>query len=185
MGITAGIPENAVSMSWEVAEELAVDLSNEVDLVHQLEPYDFMLVFPRGGWFPALILSQRLRDLRGSRILSASMSSYKPGSTDREEDFTLGQLPTEEHVKGKRGIMVDEVCHTGDTLALGHEMLMGLGAVAVDAAVLTYKPQQSKSGYVPRFYASIDERWIDYPWERHDWTRLGAVPAQAAPCVSS
>jgi hypoxanthine phosphoribosyltransferase len=172
------IPEDAVHLSWEQAVDIAVDLADMVEDLHAQEPFDIMLVPPRGGFFPGLILSQRL-GFDATRIISASISSYKAGAAEQAGTLTVGQFPTEAAVRGKRVLVVDEVCHTGDTLSWLEAKLMTLGAADVVSAVMHYKPKQSKTGYLPDLYATRNvEAWIVYPWERHDKYSSLFVPSR-------
>lgn len=169
-----GVPDDAVCLEWDEVVALAAELADKVGLVHAVQPFDVMLVLPRGGLLPALILSQRL-GFMSTQMLSASLSSYKGSSTQREASFTVGQFPTRKQLQGKRVLVVDEVCDTGNTLHEVRRRLLRRGVAEVVSAVVHYKPSQSQTGYVPDFYVAIDERWIDYPWEPHAKTRLQAV----------
>ena len=163
----AGIPKNAVRPSWDDIEQLSMELADKVAAAGY--EADRLVVLPRGGLGPANIVSRRL-DITSDRILSAAITSFTSSALERadEFEFAVGQFPTDKEVKGLRLLVVDDVCDTGYTLAETVRRLQELGPVELRVAVLHYKPERSKTGYVPDYYVAETNEWIIYPWEWHE-----------------
>jgi hypoxanthine phosphoribosyltransferase len=86
--------------------------------------------------------------------------SRRFSATDvRQTPAVFGAAPAE--VRGKRVLVVDETCGSGDTLRLAVGALVNAGAKEVRSAV------SFKTGnYVPDFYALETEAAIVLPWDR-------------------
>jgi hypoxanthine phosphoribosyltransferase len=79
--------------------------------------------------------------------------------TVRETPAVFGQAPAE--ARGKRVLLVDETCDTGDTLRLARSALVNVGAAEVRTAV------GFRTGpYEPDFHALATESTIVLPWDR-------------------
>ncbi len=77
----------------------------------------------------------------------------------RETPAVLGAAPTE--VRGRRVLIVDETCDSGDTLRLAVASLVNAGASEVRTAV------SFKTGtYEPDYHALATESTIVLPWDR-------------------
>ena len=77
----------------------------------------------------------------------------------RERPAVLGAAPAE--VRGKRVLIVDETCDTGDTLRLAIAAIVNARATDVRTAV------SFKTGpYAPDYYALETESTIVLPWDR-------------------
>jgi uncharacterized protein len=130
------IPADAIRESWDDVYEKSRRLADMIEAAG--ERFDAMVVIPRGGYYPANIVSRRL-GLEATDMLQASIGSYEQGTTDRKGDFQLGQMPDDAQVRGKNLIVIDEVCDTGKTL--------------------------SASGFKPDFAVETTDKWVVYPWE--------------------
>jgi len=169
------IPADALQLSWQDIETLAVELSDKI--IASGQTVDRLVVLPRGGLGPANIVARRL-DIPGHQVLSAALSSYASGEFQRSKEFKVGQFPTRQQIAGKRLLVVDEVCDTGHTLAETVRLLRELGAEEVVTAVLHYKPNRSETGYVPDFYVAQTDAWIVYPWEWHEQSLRTSTEAE-------
>ena len=77
----------------------------------------------------------------------------------RETPAVLGAAPTE--VRGRRVLIVDETCDSGDTMRLAVASLVNAGASEVRTAV------SFKTGaYEPDYHALATESTIVLPWDR-------------------
>ncbi len=77
----------------------------------------------------------------------------------RQTPAVLGAAPQE--VGGRRVLVVDETCDTGDTLRLAVAAMVNAGAVEVRTAV------SFRTGpYLPDFYGVETESVIVLPWDR-------------------
>ena len=113
--------------------------------------FDGMLVIPRGGFYPAMILSQMFH-LEAPAILSASISSYDKNSKMPNATFKKGQVPLDTHVRGTDWLIVDDIFDTGQTANELTDDLYKQGASSVKVACLIYKPGKTKVDIRPDFY---------------------------------
>ena len=79
--------------------------------------------------------------------------------TVRETPAVFGQAPAE--ARGKRVLLVDETCDTGDTMRLALAAIVNAGASEVRTAV------SFRTGpYEPHYHALATESTIVLPWDR-------------------
>lgn len=139
------------------------DISRAVDhLVRGLRAdYDAMLVITRGGMVPACLISEKL-DIRN--ILVAAVRLYTGiGRTMNEPEFL--QFPSDELLRGRRILIVDDVWDSGRTAVAVRERVRAAGGLP-ELAVLHYKPRASRyPDDGPDYYAELTEDWIVYPWD--------------------
>ena len=89
--------------------------------------------------------------------------------TVRETPAVFGQAPTE--VRGKRVLIVDETCDSGDTMRLAVAAIVNAGASEVRTAV-----SFRTGSYEPDFYALATDSTIVLPWDREVLSRGELVP---------
>jgi hypoxanthine phosphoribosyltransferase len=87
----------------------------------------------------------------------------------RETPAVLGAAPPE--VRGKRVLLVDETCGSGDTLRLAIAALVNAGAAEVRTAV-SFKT----GGYAPDFHGLATDSAIVLPWDREVLVGRDLVP---------
>lgn len=126
--------------------------------------FDGMLVIPRGGFYPAMVLSQ-LFHLQAPAIVSASISSYSKDAKVPATTFRKGQVPLDSHVQGTDWLIVDDVFDTGQTVKELTDDLLKQGARSVRSACIYYKPGKSKVDIKPDFYVEKYDGWVDFAWE--------------------
>jgi len=81
------------------------------------------------------------------------------GGEVRETPSIMGAVPHE--VRGRRVLVVDETCDSGDTMRLAINAIVNAGAAEVRSAV------SFKTGsYAPDFHALATESTIVLPWDR-------------------
>lgn len=163
------IPDDALHETWDSIYRKSVRLAEliKADCQKTSQDFDAMVVVPRGAYYPANIASREL-GFGAVDLLHASIGSYKAGSTRRSQKFAVGQMPASRQVRGKKLLVIEEVCDQGYTLQYLVDYLMHLGAKSVQTGVLHYKPKHTKTGFIPDWYVSKTDKWIVYPWEVHD-----------------
>ena len=130
-------------------------------LVQVPRDYDNIMVITRGGMVPACLISERT----GIRnILCAAVVFYE-GSKQKYAEPKFVQFPTDEQVKDRRMLVIDDVWDTGSTIVAVRDRLRAAGAM-VEVCVLHYKPARSRfPGDKPDYYAEETDGWIVYPWD--------------------
>lgn len=156
------IPNEKVHESWEDVYQKSVALAKMIK--DSGEHFDVMVVVPRGGFYPANIVSREL-GFGAVDIVQASIGSY---NANQQGEFKIGQMPAAEQVRNKSLLIIDEVCDTGKTLNYLVEYLKDVGAQQCKTGVLHYKPGQSQVNFVPDWSVETTNAWIVYPWEEHD-----------------
>jgi hypoxanthine phosphoribosyltransferase len=73
-------------------------------------------------------------------------------------------MPSDESLKGRSILVVDEVWESGRTLALVAERARAAGA-DVRTAVVHHKPGKSEVPGTPDFFAALADGWITYPYK--------------------
>jgi len=139
---------DVLEVDWTLFGELCRGLALRV-----AGSYDPELVVgvARAGVIPGAVVASILqRDF-------ASMAVTRVGESTRP---TLVTAPPPS-VRGRRVLVVDETCESGDTLKLAVNAVRKLGPVDVKTAVSI-----KTGGYEPDFYAAATESFIILPWDR-------------------
>ena len=149
-------PEKDI-VTWEDLDRLVGELAEQ--LANEPTP-DVVLPISRGGLVPAGMLGYRLgwRDM-----LVASVVVYDNDSGFRGHAEFL-QFPSDEHLNGKRVVIVDEVWDSGTTIAAVTERVRAAGGNPV-SAVLHYKPGRSRVDLVPDHFVVETDAWVVYPFK--------------------
>jgi hypoxanthine phosphoribosyltransferase len=92
--------------------------------------------------------------------------------TVRQTPAVIGAAPHE--ARGKRVLIVDETCDSGDTLRLAVGAIVNAGAAAVRTAV-----GFRTGSYSPDFHALATESTIVLPWDREVLVRGELLPNPA------
>jgi len=119
---------------------------------------DVIVAIARGGYVPGRILSDMLgiHDLTGFKI------EHYQGAYKQHEAFV--KYPLNADINGRNVLLLDDVCDSGDTFAVGVEHIRHCGTVnEMRTAALHLK---TVSKFIPDFYAeTVSEwRWLIYPW---------------------
>jgi hypoxanthine phosphoribosyltransferase len=156
--------------TWESVDRLSALVSDFIE--ESGEHFDHAIIIGRGGFGPGNIIVRRL-GFHGSEVIHLGMNSYDAIETEvvakglrQQGRLRVGQLPSHSHgVHGKRGLIIDEVSDTGDSLNHARKLLQEAGFSVVKTAVLHWK---NLKGPRPDYFAKIANGWIHYPWEPHD-----------------
>lgn len=123
-------------------------------------PYrpDLILAIGRGGFYPGTLLAHMLQveiyPVRLSRRVRDVVKYQRPRWLVR---------PPASVVKAQRVLIVDEVCDSGETLAMVSEKMQALDADAIRSAVLY---SHSWGASIPDYIGLITDRLILNPWDR-------------------
>lgn len=131
-------------------------------LARQLRTADFridvIVAIARGGYIPGRLLS----DMLGIQDLTCFKIEHYQGAFKQQE--TLVKYPLNADINGRNVLLLDDVCDSGDTFAVGVEHIRQCGAAnEMRTAALHLK---TVSRFVPDFYAETvgEWRWLIYPW---------------------
>lgn len=143
-------------VTWEEVYRLCRELARQLRAPRA--PIGLIVAIGRGGYIPGRLLS----DMLGiSDLTSLKIEHYRGAQKQRE---ALVRYPLNADVTGRRLLLLDDVCDSGDTFAVAVEHLRQFGTPAsLHTAAMHLK---TVSEFVPDYYAgTISEwRWIIYPW---------------------
>ncbi len=118
---------------------------------------DVILAVGRGGYYPGTLIAHMLRKeifpVRLSRRVQDQIVYDSPQWSVRPPEI----------VRGMRVLVVDEICSTGETLAIVRAETEALGAAAVRTAVMY---SHSPHADIPDYIGVISDQLILNPWDR-------------------
>ena len=146
-----------VNVTWEDLDDLVAQLAERLTAVS--EP-DVVLAISRGGLVPAGMLGYRMgwRDM-----LLAAVVVYDDEKGFRGQAEFL-QFPSDDQLRGKRVLVIDEVWDSGTTIAAVSKRIRAAGGEPV-TAVLHYKPGKSRVEIVPDIFIVETDDWVIYPFK--------------------
>ncbi len=140
-------------ISWEDFHGLCKALAAAAS---RLEP-EIILPVGRGGYYPGTLISHMLQ----VEVYPVRLSRRVNDVVKHESPQWIVEPPLA--VAGRRILVVDEICSTGETIQLVKEKAESLGAVAVRSAVL-YSHTLGVS--VPDYIGLVSDKLILNPWDR-------------------
>jgi hypothetical protein len=138
----------------EMCDKLAEKIKNK------FKP-DCIVGVGRGGWVPAVYLSDRLGV---KKLYGVKVDFYKGERRGRKPK--VSQKPPLGKIRGNV-LLVDDVADTGETLIVVKKMLER-NAKEVRVATLHYKPH---SKVKPDFFVQKTRRWVVYPYQTSEMGR--------------
>ena len=139
-------------VEWPLFGELSRALALKVARAYDPE---IVVGIATAGVVPATVIAAIL----GREFHSMVVSRRIGAETVRETPAVLSAAPPQ--VRGKRVLVVDETCDTGDTIRLAVASVVNAGAAEVRTAVAF-----QTGSYVPDFHALATESTIVLPWDR-------------------
>jgi hypoxanthine phosphoribosyltransferase len=139
-------------VEWPLFGELSRGLALKV-----ARSYDPELVvgIATAGVVPGAVMAAIL----GREFHSMVVSRRFGTDTVRDTPTVFGAVP--QSVRGKRVLVVDETCDTGDTIRLAVAAMVNAGAAEVRTAVAF-----QTGSYAPDYHALATESTIVLPWDR-------------------
>lgn len=160
--------DGRISKSWKDLEEATVTLAQKITDYSRTKnlKFDKMIVIPKGGYFLGLLLPEML-GFDNDQLLHTAVQSYVQGEEKQTGSIVVGEMPTEDHIRGQDLLVVDEVWDTGVTLDFIVRYLKDRGSKSITIAVLHYKPGMSRiKDKKPDIFVEETNAWIDYAWEQ-------------------
>ena len=140
-------------ISWEnfhgICKALALSVAH-------FQP-EVILPIGRGGYYPGTLLAHLLQveiyPVRVSRRINDIVTYKEP------QWF----VPPPAEIAGRRVLVVDEICDSGETILMVKEKCLALGACMVKSAVLY---AHTKAVHVPDYVGMITDELLLNPWDR-------------------
>ncbi len=146
-------PDEYMELSWEMFGELCRALA--MRLAREYQP-ELVVGIARAGVIPGAIVASLLR----IDFYSMKISRWEGGERIRERPAVLTAAPVQ--AEGKRVLVVDEICTSGDTMRLALAAVRGVGPREVRTASTFVRPR----GYKPDYSALETDSTIIFPWDR-------------------
>jgi hypothetical protein len=144
--------KGVLEIEWPFFGELSRGLALKVARAYDPE---LVIGIATAGVIPGAVIAAIL----GREFHSLVVSRKYHADRTREAPALFGSAPRE--VKGRRVLIVDETCDSGETMRLAVSSVLDAGAAEVRTAV------GFKTGaYAPDFHAIATESTIVLPWDR-------------------
>lgn len=131
--------------------ELAIKIRHEFSD----QKIDYVISIQRGG----AMMSKMFSDILDVPIATIVVSSYAD-LQQAKKPFISQDISVD--VQGKRVLIVDEICDTGETLLLVREHLQQFSPAAVKTVVMFLRPTAQ---FQPDFWAAQSGKWVVFPGE--------------------
>jgi uncharacterized protein len=156
-------PDKGVLLvDWPLFGELSRALA--VKVAREYDP-EVIVGIATAGVVPGAVIAGLLDRPFHSFLVSRRFRHDAGGDTPA----VFGQAPAD--ARGKRVLVVDETCDSGDTLRLAVSALINIGAQEVRTAV-----SFRTGSYVPDFHGLATEAAIVLPWDREMFVNGELVP---------
>ena len=144
--------KGVLNVEWPLFGELSRALALKVARAYDPE---LVVGIATAGVVPGAVIAAIL----DREFHSITVSRRYRAPTVRETPAVLGAAPAE--ARGRRVLIVDETCDSGDTLRLAVSALVNAGASDVRTAV-----SFRTGSYEPDFHALATDSTIILPWDR-------------------
>jgi hypoxanthine phosphoribosyltransferase len=149
---TVDAAKGVMEIEWPFFGELSRGLALKVARAYDPE---IVIGIATAGVIPGAVIAAIL----GREFHSLIVSRKYRSAREREAPEVFGSAPKE--ARGKRVLIVDETCDSGDTMHLAVSAVLEAGASEVKTAVAF------RTGpYAPDFHAIATESTIILPWDR-------------------
>ncbi len=143
------------------------DVNKLVDhLIPQFQgDFEIMVIITRGGIIPGGLLAEATGI---PTILTAAVDF--PAEAERQRTGLFAwprflEFPSDELLRGKRCLVVDDVWGSGRTITAVKNRIAAAGGSPF-TCVLHFNPYRTLFGNVrPDYYAAVTDAYIVYPWE--------------------
>lgn len=159
-----GMPETELfELSWEFFGELCRVLALKV--AQSGYTPDLVIGIAKAGVIPGAVVASILR----RDFYSLKISRDMAGERVRARPRILSAAPAE--AQGKRVLIVDEICTSGETLRMALNALRQVNPAELRTATSLVK----QGGYRPDFYALETDATVVFPWDRQVVNELGEI----------
>jgi hypoxanthine phosphoribosyltransferase len=143
-------------ITWEEIYSLSRQLASQLRKANFR--IDVIVAIARGGYVPGRLLS----DMLGIHDLTCFKIEHYQGAYKKFKTYV--KYPLNADIKGRNVLLLDDVCDSGDTFAVGIEHIQQCGTVNEMRTAAIHLKTVSK--FIPDFYVeTVSEwRWLIYPW---------------------
>ena len=161
-GIMPAGPD-VLELSWEFFGELCRVLAVKV-ATSGYEP-DLVIGIAKAGVIPGAVVASILR----CDFYSMKISRDDGMERVRVQPKIFSQAPKE--ARGKRVLIVDEICTSGETLRMATNALRQVGPEEIRTAASLLKGTEHR----PDYHSLATESMVIFPWDHHVVGEAGAI----------
>jgi uncharacterized protein len=159
-----GMPDTEfLELSWELFGELCRVLA--VKVAQSGYKPEMVVGIAKAGVIPGAVVSSIMR----CDFYSLKISRDAGGDKPRVRPRILSAAPKE--AAGKRVLVVDEICTSGDTMRIALNALRQVQPSEVRTATSLVKV----GGYKPDYHALETSATVAFPWDRHVMNAAGEI----------
>jgi len=147
--------DTVLELTWDVFGELCRALA--VKVAQSGYAPDLIVGIAKAGVIPGAVMASML----GCDFYSMKISRDSGATRTRARPKIIQAAPRE--AVGKRVLIVDELCTSGDTLRMATNSMRQVGPADIRTAVNFVKV----GGFRPDYYALEAHGTIIFPWDRH------------------
>ena len=151
--VGGSVETGALELSWEMFGELSRALALKVS--HGYEP-DLVIGIAKAGVIPGAVIASMLR----CDFFSMKISRDEGFERVRSRPKIFSAAPRE--AEGKRVLIVDEICSSGDTLRLAINAMRQVNPAEIQTAVSFVRT----GGFQPNYYSLQTDATIVFPWDK-------------------
>lgn len=145
--------EGVLELSWELFGELCRVLA--IRVVREYDP-DVVVGIAAAGVIPGAVISAMLQ----REFYAIKITRRESGDGVRQRPEVLSAAPPQ--LAGRRVLLVDEVCDTGETMRLALAAVRDVGPSEVRTATSLVH----EGGYQPDYFALSTAGIVVFPWDR-------------------
>lgn len=145
--------EDVLELSWELFGELCRALAVRVG--REFDP-EVIVGIVAAGVIPGAVIAAMLQ----KEFYTIKITRQRGEEGVRERPEVLSAAPPQLH--GRRVLLVDEICDTGETMRLALAAVRDVGPSEIRTATSLIR----KGGYEPDYYALEAEGAVVFPWDR-------------------
>ncbi|MEJ2218020.1 MAG: phosphoribosyltransferase family protein [Gemmatimonadota bacterium] len=154
--------QDVLELTWEVFGELCRALA--VKVYREYDP-DIIIGIAKAGVIPGAVIASILR----RDFFSMKISRRSGAEVVRQQPIVFSAAPRQ--AAGKRVLIVDEICTTGQTLRMAIAAVRHVGPEDIRTASSFVKV----GGYHPDYFAIETENKVIFPWDRQVVTDEGEL----------
>lgn len=155
-------------VTWGEVEDAIDDVASKIR-ASGLKP-DVIIGIMRGGVIPARLLADAL-DVQ--EILTMEIKLYQSIGVKSAQPYI--KYPIIRELRGLKTLIVDDISDSGLSLQLAVEAVSLYYPASISTATLYVKPWTRMH---PDYYSRTTNRWIIFPWEKHEYAREVEQAAQ-------
>lgn len=163
---------NEYALSWEEFDKLCYELAEKI--TNDRITFNNIICVARGG----LVIGRIMCDILDLPLHVVYTQRYKKGTKETYSIIKLTEVLGTSMLGGNI-LVVDDITDEGITMKTVVAKIKKMVDInIVKSAVLLHKP---RSIFVPDYYTRTTDKWIIFPYEVNEYSKLRALESKAKP----